>query len=142
MRSLIMALVATLFVGSAVGAHAQTAAHQPSYKKHLPGVFEYLKDAAGPEVGFKCNWPYDQHCATILVHPGPSASALSAASGSSNARYAVWFPSIKKGYVDVRYTGATSDPYGTSVTYHIVETSNTSWVTSLEEIEAWIESLD
>ena len=67
MRSLIMALVATLFVGSAVGAHAQTAAHQPSYKKHLPGVFEYLKDAAGHEVGFKCNWPYDQHCATIQV---------------------------------------------------------------------------
>jgi hypothetical protein len=54
MRSLIMALVATLFVGSAVGAHAQTAAHQPSYKKHLPGVFKYLKDAAGHEVGFKC----------------------------------------------------------------------------------------
>ncbi len=142
MRNLIMALGATLIVGSAVGAHAQTAAHKPGYEKHLNGVYESLKDAAGHEVGFRCNWPYDQHCATIRVQPGPGASSLSAASGSSIARYAVWFPSIKKGYVDVKYTGATSDPYGTSVTYHIVETSNTSWVTSLEDIEAWIESID
>ena len=139
MRYLTMAVMATVLVWSAMTAQAK---HIPPYQVHMPGWYEEVRDAGPGELKFRCRPPYDHHCATLVVQPGPNATPLTSSLGFTNSPSALWVPSLQRGYINMTYNGATSNPAGTSATYHLSETSNTATVSSFDAIRAWLESTD